>query len=306
MNVTVFTPSYNRRHTIYRVYNSLKSQTYTDFEWIIVDDGSTDDTESLVHMWQSDGTLNIKYVKQENKGKFKTLLETISLAQGEWFLIADSDDEFEPDTIETFLKVYESVPDIVKPTIAGVSCLVKDSETRNIIGDIFNIPSDQNYLISNGNEVSFRYGIKGEKWGILKTSVLKEFVGCLPLVDGVRYISENALWVPIASRYNTVYINVPLRIYYQGTTDTLSSRNVARRYPLGAWISERFILPHVCKYFWNQPKLICFSLVKMHYAAVLAQKTLKQTLKGFPFFLKIITVITYPLGFIALLVYPKK
>lgn len=306
MKVTVFTPSYNRFHTIDRVYKSLKSQSFKEFEWIIVDDGSTDETESLVNQWITERELDIKYIRQANKGKFKTLVDTVKDVNGEWFLIADSDDEFESDTIETFLNVYESIPDDMKSTIAGVSCLVKDSKTNEVVGDLFPIPNDESYLLSDGNEISYKLGVKGEKWGILKTSVLKEFVAKLPSMEGTRYISESALWSPIAMKYKTVYINIPLRIYYQGTTDTLSSRNIAGRYPLGAWISEREILPCVYKYFWNQPKLITLSAVKMNYAAVLSKKSLMQTLQGFPLGLKLLTILAYPLGLIAVLKYPKK
>lgn len=305
MKVTVFTPSYNRFHTIARVYNSLKSQSFKEFEWVIVDDGSSDDTELLVNKWISEGELDIKYIRQANKGKFKTLVDTVTVVNGEWFLIADSDDEFESNTIETFLKVYESIPDDIKSNIAGVSCLVKDSNTRKVVGDVFPIPKGEMYLLSDGNEISYKLGVKGEKWGILKTSVLKEFVAKLPPIEETRYISESALWSPIAMKYKTVYINIPLRIYYQGTTDTLSSRNIAGRYPLGAWISERQILPCVYKYFWNQPKLITLSLVKINYAAVLSKKSLKQTIQGFPFALKLLTTLSYPLGLIAVLKYPK-
>ncbi len=140
MLVTVFTPSYNRAHTIRRVYDSLLAQTVKDFEWIIVDDGSTDGTEELVRSWIVEGRLPVTFVRQRNKGKFRTLTETIARANGTWFLIADSDDEFVPETIETFLAAYEAVPVEKKERIAGVTGLVMDSETREIVGHRFPVP----------------------------------------------------------------------------------------------------------------------------------------------------------------------
>lgn len=134
MEVTVFTPTYNRAHTLHRVYNSLMSQTIKDFEWIIVDDGSKDGTTSLVRQWMKEAKLDIRFIQQTNKGKFNTLVETVKLAKGEWFLIADSDDGFEPNTIEVFMNVYNKLSDNIKPAIAGVSCLVKDSETGKVVG----------------------------------------------------------------------------------------------------------------------------------------------------------------------------
>ena len=161
MTVTVFTPSYNRAHTIFRVYKSLMAQTVKDFEWIIVDDGSMDDTALIVKQWENEGNLNIRFIQQTNRGKFTTLLETIERAEGEWFLIADSDDEFEPNTIEVFMNTYNLLPDDVKPTIAGISCLVKDSVTREVVGGEFPIPKGENYLLSDVNEISFKFGIRG-------------------------------------------------------------------------------------------------------------------------------------------------
>ena len=66
---TVFTPTYNRAHTLHRVYGSLKVQTFRDFEWLIVDDGSTDDTEALVKQWQAEANFPIRYIWQKNSGK---------------------------------------------------------------------------------------------------------------------------------------------------------------------------------------------------------------------------------------------
>lgn len=306
MTVTVFTPSYNRAHTIFRVYKSLMAQTVKDFEWIIVDDGSMDDTALIVKQWENEGNLNIRFIQQTNRGKFTTLLETIERAEGEWFLIADSDDEFEPNTIEVFMNTYNLLPDDVKPTIAGISCLVKDSVTREVVGGEFPIPKGENYLLSDVNEISFKFGIRGEKWGILKTDVLREFAKKLPDTEGSHYISENILWVSIATKYKTVYLNEPLRIYFQGISDTLSSRNIAGRYPLGAWISERVILPCIFKYYWHQPKIITLSAVKLNYAAIAAGKTMRQTIAGFSFMLIVFMFITKPLGHLAFLRFPKQ
>lgn len=103
-------------------------------------------------------------------------METIGQARGDWLLIADSDDEFESNTIEVFMDVYNKLSDNIKPIIAGISCLVRDSETGKIVGEEFPIPSGRDYLLSDVNEISFRLGVRGEKWGILKMPVLREFI----------------------------------------------------------------------------------------------------------------------------------
>ena len=138
----------------------------------------------------------------------------------------------------------------------------------------------------------------------MKTSVLKEFVGNLPDLENSKYIGENILWIPIASKYKTVFINVPLRIYFQGTSGTLSSRNIAGRYPLGAWITERTILPYTSKYFLKQPIAILKSVIKLNYAAIAAGKSLSKTIKGYKPFLKALVFVTRPLAYLVLLKFP--
>ena len=90
---TVFTPTYNRAATLARVYESLQRQTFTDFEWIIVDDGSTDETAELVQQWRSESSFPIRYIWQPNQGKHVAFNRGVELARGELFLPHDSDDE---------------------------------------------------------------------------------------------------------------------------------------------------------------------------------------------------------------------
>ena len=99
---TVFTPTYNRGHTLHRVYNSLRIQTCSDFEWLIMDDGSTDCTAELVKGWQAENHFPIRYYFQENQGKHFAWNRAAEIAFGEYFICADSDDEFTPDALQKF------------------------------------------------------------------------------------------------------------------------------------------------------------------------------------------------------------
>lgn len=98
--ISVFTPTYNRGSLISRVYESLERQTNKDFEWIIVDDGSTDDTEKIVAAFQEKATFPIAYKKKHNEGKHVAINVGSTMANGEWFFIVDSDDTLTPDAIE--------------------------------------------------------------------------------------------------------------------------------------------------------------------------------------------------------------
>ena len=98
--ITVFTPTYNRAYIIETLYRSLQRQTYTDFEWLVVDDGSADNTEALFATWQQESNpFPIRYFKQENGGKCRAINRGLEMAQGELFFTVDSDDYLTDDAL---------------------------------------------------------------------------------------------------------------------------------------------------------------------------------------------------------------
>lgn len=101
MSITVFTPTYNRAYIIENLYRSLQRQTYTNFEWLVVDDGSSDNTAALFAQWQQDSNpFPIRYVRQENGGKCRAINRGLDLARGKWFFTVDSDDYLTDDALE--------------------------------------------------------------------------------------------------------------------------------------------------------------------------------------------------------------
>jgi len=100
MFLSICTPTYNRGYTLERVYKSLLEQSVQDFEWIIIDDGSTDNTKKWVEKWINEDLLSIKYYYQENQGKHIALNEGVLLSNGKLFTCLDSDDWFYKDTVE--------------------------------------------------------------------------------------------------------------------------------------------------------------------------------------------------------------
>ncbi|MEI2533009.1 glycosyltransferase family 2 protein, partial [Escherichia coli] len=118
--ITVFTPTYNRSYILDNLYQSLKNQTCYDFEWLIIDDGSTDDTEILIKKWISEETLfNIKYHKKQNGGKHRAINIGVELAKGKLFFIVDSDDKVLPDSVEKIIDWESKLPR--KEKFAGVA-----------------------------------------------------------------------------------------------------------------------------------------------------------------------------------------
>ena len=219
---TVFTPSYNRARTLHRVYESLQHQTFRDFEWLIVDDGSTDGTKSIVEAWQKEANFPIHYVWQENGHKKKAFNHGVSLAKGELFLTADSDDAFPPTALERFVHHWLAIPEHERIHFVGVCGLCQDTQGK-IVGDAF--PGDWG-IDSDSLEMRYRFGVRGEKWGFNRTDILRAhpFPEHLP-----GHVPESVVWTAIAARYKTRFINEVVRTYFQDAGNQVTqTRNPAR------------------------------------------------------------------------------
>ncbi len=204
---TVFTPTYNRAHTLSRVYRSLLSQTFKNFEWLIVDDGSTDRTNHLVEGWKKEAPFPIRYFWKENEGINAAINFGVQIAGGKFFLIIGSDDAFLPETLETFLRYWTDIPREKKEQFVGVTALCQDP-AGNLIGS--GLP--QPVVDSDAMEIRYKYKVKGEMWGFLRTEVLRRYP--FPLIGNCKYLPESVVWNAIARSYKTRFIQKTLRIYW--------------------------------------------------------------------------------------------
>lgn len=126
--ITVFTPTYNRAYCLPRLYESLKKQDSKDFEWLIIDDGSTDETPLLVSKWSEEGEIILRHIRTENGGKQRAINLAADLARGEYFFIVDSDDILEPFAISWIERSFSDLPDDDK--YIGISGIRTDFEGR--------------------------------------------------------------------------------------------------------------------------------------------------------------------------------
>jgi len=229
---TVFTPTYDRAHVLHRVRDSLAAQTFRDFEWLVVDDGSTDGTRDLVASWAREADFPIRYLWQENAGKAAATNRGVRAARGALFLMADSDDAFVPRAMERLLFHWEAIPAARRDGYVGVTGLCLDAEGR-VVGERF--PGDP--LDSDALELDYRYGIHSEKWGFNRTSVMREFP--FPTPPGVRHVPEDVVWKAIARRYRTRYVNEGLRIYFQDAGAQLTRASPRQWVPLRDYWARR-------------------------------------------------------------------
>lgn len=226
--ITVFTPTYNRAHLLTRLYESLCQQTYKDFEWIIVDDGSTDQTQSLIKNLElrikidascdnSDfkGLGGIRYIRQANGGKHRAINRGVQEARGELFFIVDSDDLMPEDALQTVVERWAAVRDDV--CIGGV-CGLDMTPNGTVIGSGL----AKGEQTSNSLDIRLKYHVTGDLKEVFRTSVLREFP--FPEYESEKFCPEALVWNRIAQQYNLLYFNQPIYIAeYQegGLTDRI-------------------------------------------------------------------------------------
>lgn len=204
MKITVLTPTYNREYSLKRLYNSLIYQTEKNFEWMVVDDGSTDNTKELIDNFISEKKIKIKYIKKENGGKHRALNVGIKQIKNEMTFIVDSDDYLTRDAIETINYYYKKYKDSNK--LCGYSFL-RGYPNKKINGPEY---KEQEFI---SDYISYRLNENnwGDKAEVYFTKHLKE----IPFIEieGEKFLIESYVWGKLALKYNTLYIN---KVIYMG------------------------------------------------------------------------------------------
>lgn len=196
MKVTVFTPTYNRAYRLAALYESLQKQTVKDFEWLIVDDGSSDNTEELVQPWLSEDRFPIRYFKQKNGGKHRAVNHGVREANGVLFFIVDSDDMLVENAIERIIYHYNNIKN--DKSFGGL-CGLKAYFSGVKVGG----GEDFGVLDCNSIDFRFKYHMKGDMSEVIRTEVMREFP--FPEFDGERFCSEFILFNRIATKYKLRY-----------------------------------------------------------------------------------------------------
>src|SRR5690606_3161691 len=129
---SIITPTYNRAKIILNLYNSLVKQTLNNFEWIVINDGSIDNTNEIIKSFASENKFKIKLIKQENLGKHIAVNKGLKKARGKYVVIVDADDYLKKDALEKYLKMFKKALQKEK-FICGVGGLKAD-ENNQIIG----------------------------------------------------------------------------------------------------------------------------------------------------------------------------
>lgn len=201
--ITVFTPAYNRAHTLPRLYKSLRKQTCRDFEWLIVDDGSSDSTEQLVQEFIAEGLVDIVYRRQPNGGKHRAINAGAKLARGEWFFIVDSDDCLAPGAIEWAVATGATIAANSRfAGFSGVDCFADGIVNCNHPG----------FATIDCSAIDFRnkHGISGDMAEVFRTECM--LANPFPEYPGEKFCPEALVWNRITRGRLLRYTSAPVYV----------------------------------------------------------------------------------------------
>ncbi|WP_156929866.1 glycosyltransferase family 2 protein [Brackiella oedipodis] len=295
---TVLTPTYNRAHTLERVYQSLQKQDFADFEWLIIDDGSTDHTNQLVTDWINEKKLPIRYIWQQNQHKKIAVNNGVANAQGQLIVILDSDDELTPNALSQLWQEWNQIPERHHASYISITGLCA-SPSGQIIGDKY----PQNRQDMTSLEMYFRYHPAGEKFGCLNAAVLRKFP--YPNIDG--FVPESLIWRKIARHgFKTRFVNVVYRIYHETQAQDTSHDSLSqagkqdpRRFAMGYVLLARDTLVECKTWFLRRPSeffkaAVRYSRFKLH----MGQTPLPELARLKGFFARFMVCLTYPFAYI--------
>ena len=216
--LTIFTPAYNRAYTLHKCYESLKRQTNKNFKWMIIDDGSTDNTVDLVAKWKEKSDFEIIYIYKQNGGMHTAHNTAYQNIDTELNVCIDSDDYLTDDAVEIIVSEWEKVK---SEKLAGLGAL-NVFESGEIIGSKF----PENIKLSKYFDIYNKYGVVGDKKFIYRTELIKKFP--YPEYEGEKYVGLDYKYKKLDEEYELALINkVVCVVEYM---EDGSSKNMLRQY----------------------------------------------------------------------------
>lgn len=235
--LTVFTPAYNRAHTIGRTYDSLKKQTCKDFIWLIVDDGSSDNTAEIVQSWiENEKEFKIEYIFKENGGMHtahNTAYENIKTLLN---VCVDSDDAMPYDAVESILKKWDEVKD---KNYAGIIALDDNMANGEIIGTAFPDGLKETTLRD-----FYANGGLGDKKLIYRTDIINQYPA-YPVFEGEKYVALAYKYRLIDCDYKLAVLNkVVCNVEYQNDGSSATMFRQYLKYPKGFAFWRKVCMEH--------------------------------------------------------------
>lgn len=216
--LTIFTPTYNRAYCLHKCYESLKSQTCKDFIWLIIDDGSSDNTDELVDSWVKESIIEIKYKFQKNQGMHAAHNTAYELIETELNVCIDSDDYMPDKAVAKILNFWELNQSDDLAGIAGLDAY----NNRMIIGTKFPDEIKHSTLF----EIYHKYSIRGDKKLVYRSELTKNYP--YPVFEGEKYVGLNYKYNKIDQTHKLALLNEVLCIVEY--MEDGSSKNMLKQY----------------------------------------------------------------------------
>lgn len=263
VRLTIITPTYNRADLLVHLYGSLESQTNKQFCWMIVDDGSTDDTFDIVSRLKGNSSFDIIYLQKTNGGKHTALNFGIKEINTELTFIVDSDDTLTEDAVQSILDVHERYK--TQDRISSYTFL-KGTDNKTPV-----IPIERDEFIENYIVYRIKNNRPGDMAEVYKTKYLKQFP--FPEFAGEKFISEDVVWIEISKVSDAVYLNKVIYIC-EYLPDGLTANDKPMKFasPLGSMTRGKQLMYRRCGIKENIKGAIIYNV----YAREAKKKSIEQ------------------------------
>lgn len=253
--LTFFTPSYNRAKFLPRLFDCLKAQTNRNFVWILVCDGSSDNTDDVAKELLDQEVFPMLYISKENGGKHSAFKVALESTKTEFFICMDDDDMYSKDSVNTFLQEWDRINNEGKSAeIGAIRTLARKSDGKyaSNIPVIIGERCDATTL-----ERTYVQHVYQENWTCYRTEAL-ESIDLFPdnywLKDQHKFFLEGIWQGRFARKYKCRYYNVCLREYTDDAETSLMRANKSRNHYLNMFINEKMILDEQLDYIRRSPK----------------------------------------------------
>lgn len=295
--ITLATPTFNRRRELGRLYDSLlrlreNTPAHIEFEWLIIDDGSTDGTIDQIARWADDNRLPIRYFYQTNSGKHVADNRAVRLARGEMVLSIDSDDELTPDALNLFHDTWTSLSDSQRAGLKGVTARCIDPAIGRLVGTP--LPRRHNgghFLIASPQDLRHRYHVKGEMVGFTRRDILLQYPHELR-PDVGKFMPEGIIWYSIGRKYKEYVIDRPARLYHQDEGSAIMSGGSRNRAPQNYYLWQYQVNNLFSRYLLHDPKSMLKAAVGLSMDGFRTGRSLRAILRDTRGFLPRLAVIT--------------
>lgn len=292
VEVSIFTPTYNRAHTLRRCYESILAQYFSEkIEWIVINDGSNDHTDEVIKEIISENKIKVVYVKQENQGKQAAWNKSLELARGKYFIGLDSDDALLP--LSLFRIIESNLSLLEEKDIIGIRCLAINSITQKPSARSI---SNSNLKLSWFEEFSSRNNL-GERIDILKTEIIRYFP--YPVEKEIKFIPEVWFYANLSrAGYNFIYTSEVLRLFFDNDITNRLSRTNVFKHAKGHYIARSAMLKLIPLRTWlRNPISFIKAIIRFSQMANYLEISFDNRVKKTNYFYAVLSYLFFPLSF---------